>query len=164
MLNKLMILIFVVISSTGCSFSQENKDNLALVKGFSEVMFDTTVTSEMVVSKYMFANQSSENLDSMRLKAAKHIDAIRNEVDEENGWLMPGFKVANEKRKQIVWLLNVEQLNKLELNLSEEQKRNVYVLLNSDRDEILQYFYVEDGSINSFSLLVKTGSAWFFVY
>lgn len=159
-----MVLSIVVYFNAGCSFAQNKEKNIELVKNFSEAIFDKNVEPETIVEKYMFANHNSKNLDSMRLKVSKHIEIARSKLGQEGGWLMPGNSVANEKTKHIESFLDVEKLNKLQLNLPEDKKKNVYVLLNSNKDEILQYFYVENSKISSFSMFVKTNKAWFFRY
>lgn len=48
--------------------------------------------------------------------------------------------------------------------VDESFKNEIYVLLNDDKSEILQYFQIKNRKIRSFSLFVKPGQAYFFCY
>lgn len=148
------------------SFSQSNhRVERILIKNFSEALFDNSVSPEKVVQDYMiFDIDEKKELQIAVSKAAAHITVIREKVNQDGGWLLPDYKVAKEKEYKIEWFLDFEEISILKLNITAEKKKNVYVLLNSEKNKILQYFYLENNKIRSFSLFVKMNDAWFLSY
>ena len=69
-----------------------------------------------------------------------------------------------ESKYNIISYSKYSENDILKLNWSHLDKSNVYVLVDSNGEEILQYFLLENGKIKSFSLFGKGKEYWFFGY
>ena len=98
--------------------------------------------------------------------AVGHIKQTRKDINKNNGWLIPNYKVANLKHRYIASYKSYQYLDKDKFfnTVDDDFKNEIYVLLNADKSEILQYFQIKDKRIRSFSLFVKPGQAYFFCY
>ena len=73
------------------------------------------------------------------------------------------FKLNSNSRK-IYNYHQYEHLSKVNLNISQEEIENIYVLLDDDFKEVLQYFWIKNKKIYSFNLFIQGNQAWFFSY
>lgn len=141
-----------------------------LIKQFVNDLFDISIPEETLIQKYLVELENEENftvsLQERIDKRLLYIKAIRNEMSKEEpgaSWLMP--EKANANHENIVAKYSdYSHLDKFQFH--EEKGKaiveNMYVLLDKDKKEILQYFLIEEGKIKYFSLLVKSGKASFF--
>ncbi len=166
-MGKKLTIILILITFTTCfSFSQQDSNEI-LITNFLNDLFDETVSPEKVVKTYlMFSTTKNERGISGFDIAIKHIKRTRKEQNKEQGWLMPNYKIASLKERLIVPYQKYQNLDKDKFfnAFEDEFKNDIYVLLNDDKNEILEYFQVKDQKIKSFSLFVKPGQAMFFVY
>ncbi len=162
-------MLFGFLISWGIMTAQNDKDkNIQLIKNFLSVFFDESVAPETVVREYLiYGTYLKDKMSKTGFEGAQlHILKARLEKDKNQGWLVPNHKVADLTEYHVYPFEDFEHLNTLKINgFGDDKPSGVYVLLNPEEDEILQYFLVREGKISSFSLLVKGGDeAFFFGY
>ena len=137
-----------------------------MINNFLNELFNEDVSPNLVVKKYIkySTNKNDGGIIGYDL-AVKHIELTRREITEDNGWMVPNYKVARLKNRIIKTYKDYKKLDTLNLSFNKQSaKSQIYVLLNKNRDIILQYFWIKDKKIASFSLFVKPKKAYFFTY
>lgn len=163
------LFVFVCLIMMHISCAQANRKNdIKLINDFLDALFDRNIYADKVADKYLYTTKYSidEPKDSIidgRKMAIDHIKLVRKEVENDMGWLLPNKKVASLKVRNIFPIIDYSELDKLGLS-EKESIKNIYVLLNPDKNEILEYFYVVDNKIYAFSLLVKGDTGFFYIY
>jgi len=124
------------------------------------------------VSNYLIELKNEKkfsiSLDERKEIRLGHIKQIRLEMQKnetDSKWLIPPKTNANPKN--IVAKYNdFKHLDKFKFyeRKVESITKNMYVLLDRDKNKILQYFFVEDGKIKYFTLFVKSEDGSFFGY
>lgn len=152
----------VIIILTSCvTFSQEkNSENMKIVENFSKDLFDENVSPKDIILSYMAFE--GDEVEKSKSFTERFIQIVRDSVGKDLGWLFPGTKVKNLKKNIKVEPYLLTEKTKLKLNHSKEVLKNAYVLINSDTNEIVQYFNVKEGKIYSFNLFGKGDRYWFF--
>ena len=159
----------ILVLATFLSFScQENSEKL-LIRNFIQDLFDPTVNPEQVVERYIYIPDEKKSNDSNQDKKDLAIKIIKDARIGQNGsdWFVPNQKIKNLKELNILSFIEAEHLNKLNFNgLRSDHKSQMYVLVDDDEKEILEYFMLSDdkSQIKYFNLFVKGDSASFFEF
>ncbi len=149
--------------------SQQLPEN-NIVSRFVVDQFDTKLDAKKVVESYIELESSGRNLLPLdkRFETAKNIlIEARNGKGSKGTWIIPDYSIRKIEKPVILPYSKSKHLSKLCIDINKNFEKNVFVLLNEDKNEILQYFLLNNdhNKILSFSLLVKAkDSAWFFVY
>ncbi|GGD19431.1 hypothetical protein [Hyunsoonleella pacifica] len=151
----LLLILLNILLIISCKDSSREK----FIEQFVVDLFDDNVMPEYVVSKYIEVLKDSMNTD-IRTKAAKDfVEEIRKPIDANvrGNWLIPNNKIKLIKKPVIYSYKKYEHINNLKINKISSLKDRVYVLLDFDKEEILQYFLLNEDQtkIISFSLLIK---------
>lgn len=161
---KLTVILFF---SCMILFGQDRIDaNVKVVENFSKDLFNEEVKPKDIVDMYMaFKKPENREISDAKNFATKFIQMTRDSVGKDMSWMLPDIKVKNLKNNRKVCLYqSIEDMCKLELNVRKDLFKNVYVLVNTDTNEIVQYFYVEEGKILFFNLFGKGDEYWFFTF
>ncbi|MEM9884391.1 MAG: hypothetical protein AAF849_00750 [Bacteroidota bacterium] len=165
-MKRIIVLSILLLSCTSGGAQKEEN----LIKQFVKDLFDISLPEETLIQKYLVELKDKESftisLQERIDKRLLYIKAIRNQMLEGEpspSWLMP--KKANANLENIVAKYSdYSYLNKFQFHEEKEKAivENMYVLLDKDKREILQYFLIEEGKIKYFTLLVKSEQASFF--
>lgn len=157
-LKRLFLTVIIINFWTACSIGQEKE--MELIGSFLTSLFDEEITPSKIVDNYMPYSKNSHSYSAV----ISHIEEIRNGRDLDRGWLMPNYKIERLSNFNIGRYLEYAELDVIKPILSELDKKQTFVLLDSERKEILQYFLFENGKIKSFTLFGKGNEFWFFGY
>ncbi|MFI8605389.1 hypothetical protein ACIGCP_13055 [Cellulophaga baltica] len=160
------LMILLILFSCCKSFSQKDTEE-QVIGNFLLDLYDKNISAEKVVDKYLiFSVQKNPGGVIGRDVAIQHILNIRLNKKITQNWLMPTNNISNLKIENIVDYKSHEILDKqLFFTYSNDSlKKDIYILLNEEKNEILQYFLIKDNKIRAFSLFVKTNDASFFTY
>lgn len=150
-------MLFNIIS---CQNPQPEK----IVKQFVIDLFDSTITPQGLIDKYIeTVGEQKTNLSVSERKqmAVEIIDKARNGESKDLGWLIPNIEIKNFKNIDIYPYNKYKNLRTFNISGIENIKDRVYVLLDPNKENILQYFLLNEkgDKIISFSLFIQgTGS------
>jgi hypothetical protein len=141
-----------------------------MTKQFILDLFDDNIPVNSIVETYLQIEPDSKSklsLSERKNGAMGIIEKTRKGNGVKGSWLIPNIEIKYMKNLKIYPYKKFESLNKFKISGIETLKENIYVLLSSNKEEILQYFLLNKNhnKILSFSLLVKAeNQAWFFTY
>lgn len=163
------IFLILILSFTSIVSCQEETKEEKMIKQFVTDLFDDEIESKKVVDNYLeikLDNKNRLSIAERKKMAIGIIEKARNGESEELGWLVPNYKIKNIKNSKVYPYQDYEDLSPFEISGIESHKENIYVLLDSKKENILQYFFLNENKdkIISFSLFIKSDVAWFFGY
>ncbi len=156
------ILIVLLIGSTLFSCQEQRKERI--IEQFVINLFDDKVTPQSIVSTYIEILQDTTNSNitpTERLKGAEGlVRETRKGIGEKGMWIIPNYSIKQIKNPKVYSFNDYEHLSVINLNAIDSIRNRVYVLLNPDKNEILQYFLLNESEtkIISYTLLVKDGN------
>jgi len=166
-IKKIYIIILLLLTSNckSPSLLDLHHTNKKIIHAFLSELYDNTISPNEIVKKHLEYSLIKNDGGVIGYDLAiKHIIWIRSDTNHDNGWLLPKHKVAGLKVKHVVPFKGHEHLNKLSFIYDKLDKKRMYVLLNEEKNEILQYFLLRNNKIMAFTLFVKPGQAYFFSY
>lgn len=143
-----------------------------LIKSFVTDLFNSNISEEDIVKKYLvdlkYEKKYSISLHERKGNQLKHIKGIRENMlknNIESGWLIPD-KANGSLDNVVANYMDYKHLDKYGWSHKQKKRitRNMYVLLDSKKETILEYFLLKKGKIKSYTILIKSGDASFFVY
>jgi hypothetical protein len=146
------------------------KDRKKMIEDFVIDLFDDTVSEKQVVTNYLEISENTNNkisLSERRDGALGIINASRSGEIDKGAWLVPNYEIKKISKPKVYPFVQYRHLNIFKFNVADELTDHMFVLLDDDKDNILQYFLLNktNTKILSFSLLVKEEStASFFVF
>lgn len=160
-----LIVLFCVINS--CQ-SQAQKE-IELITNFVKDLFQQSLSPKEIIRDYIEILPNSKNKLSLSKRtkdAEEFVESIRKRNYPENLWLIPNYDLTHIKNPIIYSYSETKSLNTIEISGIDTVENRVYVLLNSEKDKILQYFLLnkDRDKIVSFSLFVKGSTAYFFCF
>ncbi|MCB0449699.1 MAG: hypothetical protein KDC97_06235 [Confluentibacter sp.] len=160
--------IIILIFGTNLASCQKTQPE-KMIEQFVIDLFDDEIQPQKIVDSYLEIKPDNEN--SLSISEGKKgalgiIDKARNGESKELGWLVPNYEIKNIQKPQIFSLKKYGDLDTLGIKFYTKYIDNIYVLLDSEKKKILQYFLLNEtnNKIVSFSLFIKSDQAWFFVY
>ena len=163
----LVLVLIINLNCTNKNPQEPNSENIKLINNFLNTLVDNTIPSKEVVDKFLVIElDNEENLNDKKDAVCKLIELARADRNKENNWKIVNsrvFELDSDFRK-IYEYQKHKHLSNVNLNVSEKELKNAYVLLDNDSKEILQYFLVKNKKIYSFNLFIQGNEAWFFSY
>lgn len=131
-----------------------------LIKNFVIDLFDDDVAPKTVVDTYLEVKKDSTY--SKRIKGAVlFIEETRKPVSAEirGKWIIPNYAIKKIKKPKIYPYKEYKHLSLIKLKKTDTFIGRMYVLLDEDKKEILQYFLLNESKtkIISFCLFIKDG-------
>lgn len=157
------LLFFCYVNCYTMSSKSKDKD---LIHSFLTNLLDESISSSEIVNDFMYiGSKSKDSLDILTEGYEKLIEMARSDLGSKSeDWSLINPKIRELNEWHIFEYSKYRELDEVNLNFSEKEINNTYVLLDENKKEILQYFWIKNGKINSFSLFIQGHSAWFFVY
>ncbi|WP_298346632.1 hypothetical protein [uncultured Algibacter sp.] len=166
-MKKITLVLFIItFNLISCQQSNQKK----MLAQFTQDLFDETIPANIIIDKYIdidLNKKSSLSLDERKDFAKNIIIETRKGKSENMGWLIPNYEIKNIKKPKVDLLKKHKDLDSLGVASFTKYEDNIYILLDSNKERILQYFLLNDAKnkIISFSLFIKSDNlAWFFVY
>lgn len=162
---KAIILVISILSLNIVSCQNRKKEEL--IEKFIVDLFDDKIPASKIVEEYIEIQADNNNSFSL-LERKKMVEGVIEETRKgsDSKWLIPDSSIKNIKKPKVFLYEIHEKKNELNIAGIEELKKNVYVLLDAKEEKIIQYFYLGEGKIISFSLFIKGNDkeASFFSY
>lgn len=158
----------MAIALPNCSFSQTTEKPEKLVKQFIKDLFNDSISPKTVVNTYLEIENDTNNslsISERKEMAIGIVEQTRNGKNKDLGWLIPNYEIKNIKHPKIYPYNKYKHLRTFDISGMESIENRVYVLLDSKKEKILQYFLLNEkgDKIMSFSLFGKGDDAfWFF--
>ncbi len=165
---KKLVLLVIILGFNIVSCQKEKKEKI--IERFIIDLFDDKIPPEEIVELYIEIKPDRNNKLSILERKKGAIGVIqesRNGKGSENTWLIPNYAIKNISNPKVYSFQEYENLSQIEINGVEKIKEHIYVLLDSKKEKILQYFLLNETNdkIISFSLMVKQKkSGSFFSY
>lgn len=166
-MKKLIIIgLFFAVNTISCQEIRKEK----MIQQFILDLFDEKIPAKRVVDKYLEIKLDKENklsINERKKVAVEIIEKTRNDEGFQDTWLIPNNKIRYIKYPEVYPYHKFKDLSKIEISGIEKINKNVYVLLDTNKENILQYFLINEKNdkIISFNLFVKAKDlGWFFSY
>ncbi|MBP0903811.1 hypothetical protein ACFSKN_16025 [Mariniflexile gromovii] len=166
MKKSILIILFFGINLVSCQ--EIKKENM--IEQFISDLFNEKIPAEKIIDKYLeikFDSKNKLSLTERKNTAIGIIEKTRNGEGNKGTWLIPNNEIRYIKNPRIYSYNKYKDLSQMEISGIETIKENTYILLDPKKEEILQYFLLNEDNdkIISFSLFVKPeNQAWFFSY
>ena len=165
-MKKIIFIGFTLIFNLAfCQKTQPEK----MIKQFVIDLFNNNIIPQNVIDKYLEIKEDSENslsISDRKKLAFGIIEKARNGESKEFGWIIPDYEIKSINKPKIYPITKYEKLDTLGISSKTKYKNNIFILLDSKKKKILQYFLLNETNdkIVSFSLFIKSDQAWFFSY
>ncbi len=155
----------VLITSVGFWSSGHIKSCQSVSEGemilnrFLDALFDESISPADVVDKYVFTEKyrdSDGNVLDGRNLAIQHIKLIRGEIENDNGYVLPNYKIADKKNRTIGRFSDYKEISNFKFEeLNKKEKDWIYVVLNQGTAKVEHYFLIKRNKVHSFCSLAK---------
>lgn len=162
MKTSVLILVFLFFNSAFCQNSKREK----IIEHFVVDLFNNDIPALKVVNKYIEIKPDNSNTFSL-LERKKMAVGIIEETRKGtfSPWFYPDYSIKNIKNPKVFLYKIQENESDLIINGIEKIKEDVFVLMDSKEEKIVQYFLLNKNKIVSFNLLIKEkNNASFFSY
>lgn len=161
------IIIILLFGFNLASCQNLNKERM--IEKFIVDQFNDKIPASSVVEKYLEINPDSLNKVTLtnRKKLASEIILKARNNEGYSSWLIPNYEIKNIKKPKVYLLKKFKNLDSLGIASLTKYENHIYVLLDSNKEKILQYFLLNEvkNKIISFSLFIKSDNlAWFFSF
>ena len=160
-LFTLVLVALVGFLNSGYSNSscQSVSEGEMILNRFLDALFNESIPPEHVVDKYVYAGKyldSDGNILDGRNLAIQYIKLIRGEVENDNGYVLPNYKIADKKNRTIGKYSDYKGMSTFKFEgLTEKEKDWIYVVLNQDNAKVENYFLIKENKVHSFCSLAK---------
>lgn len=156
--NYIALLVLSCLFIFSCLESSKEE----FIEQFISDLFNENITPEKVVETYIEVVPDTTKKTSLAQRLEWASDFIRETrkpmyADIEGNWLIPSHKIKQIKSPKVYSFIDYEHLSSIKINKIDSIKNRVFVLVDSEKEEILQYFLLNEDhtKILSYSLMVK---------
>ncbi|MBW4362444.1 hypothetical protein [Flavobacterium taihuense] len=137
-----------------------------MIEHFVVDLFNNDISALKVVEKYIDIRPDKTNSFSLSERKKMAIGIVEEtRKGTFSPWFYPDYSIKNIENPKVFSYKIHENKSDLIINGIDKIKENVYVLLDSKGEKIVQYFLLNKTKIVSFNLLIKEkGQASFFSY
>lgn len=162
MKTSIIIIAFLFFNNVFCQDSKKEK----MVENFIIDLYNNDISASNLVEKYIEIKPDKTNTLSL-LERKKMAVGVVEETRKGtfSPWFYPDYSIKNIENPKVFPYKIHENKSDLIINGINEIKEQVYVLMDSKEEKILQYFLLSETKIVSFTLFIKEGNnASFFSY
>ncbi|MEM9142417.1 MAG: hypothetical protein AAGA86_05475 [Bacteroidota bacterium] len=131
-----------------------------VINKFLDALLDDSIPSKKIASDFLVwdKNDTKDNPEERIKGLDAYVQMARHDRNKSgNDWKLINPQIFTLKQRNIFNYKDYEQLDTLHLNIAKSEEKNVFVLLNPEKKNILQYFWVKNGKILSFHLFIQVG-------